>query len=103
MAEAVAFHEAVPGHHFQLTIAQEQTGMHLVYSVTRDVTNSEGWGLYTERLADEMGLYSDDVARLGMLTADAMRATRHVVDTAERPPMGSLAAVSNAEVDDKGV
>lgn len=80
-AESIAYHEAVPGHHFQLTIAQEQTGMHLVYRVTRDVTNSEGWGLYTERLADEMGLYSDDVARLGMLTADAMRATRLVVDT----------------------
>jgi uncharacterized protein (DUF885 family) len=79
-AEAVAFHEAVPGHHFQLTIAQE-FGAHLVYRVTRDVANSEGWGLYTERLADEMGLYSSDVARLGMLTADAMRAARLVVDT----------------------
>jgi uncharacterized protein (DUF885 family) len=80
-AEAVAYHEAVPGHHFQLTIAQEQSGSHLVYRITRDVTNSEGWGLYTERLADEMGLYSDSVARLGMLTADAMRAARLVVDT----------------------
>lgn len=79
-AEAVAYHEAVPGHHFQLTIAQE-FGTHLVYRVTRDVTNAEGWGLYSERLADEMGLYSDDVARLGMLTADAMRSARLVVDT----------------------
>jgi hypothetical protein len=41
----------------------------------------EGWGLYSERLADEMGLYSDDVARLGMLAADSMRACRLVVDT----------------------
>jgi len=79
-AEAVAYHEAVPGHHFQLTIAQE-FGSHLIYRVTRDVANSEGWGLYTERLADEMGLYTSDVARLGMLTADAMRAARLVVDT----------------------
>jgi uncharacterized protein (DUF885 family) len=41
----------------------------------------EGWGLYSERLADEMGLYSDDVARLGMLVYDSMRAGRLVVDT----------------------
>ena len=80
-AEAIAYHEAVPGHHFQLTIAQEMANSHLLYRVTRDVTNSEGWGLYTERLADEMGLYSDDIALLGMLTCDAMRAARLVVDT----------------------
>jgi uncharacterized protein (DUF885 family) len=81
VAESIAYHEAVPGHHFQLTIAQEMTGSHLVFRVTRDVANSEGWGLYSERLADEMGLYSDDIARLGMLTTDAMRAARLVVDT----------------------
>jgi uncharacterized protein (DUF885 family) len=42
---------------------------------------AEGWGLYAERLADEMGLYSDDVSRLGLLTQDSMRAARLVVDT----------------------
>ncbi len=81
MAEAVAFHEAVPGHHFQLTIAQEQAGGHLVFAVFGDTASAEGWGLYAERLADEMGLYSSDVTRLGMLSTDAWRAARLVVDT----------------------
>jgi len=80
MAEAVAFHEAVPGHHFQLTIAQEASG-HLVFAVFADTASAEGWGLYAERLADEMGLYSSDVTRLGMLSTDAWRAARLVVDT----------------------
>jgi uncharacterized protein (DUF885 family) len=81
MAEAIAFHEAVPGHHFQLTIAQEASDSHVVHTVFRDVACAEGWGLYAERLADEMGLYSGDVARLGMLSTDAFRAARLVVDT----------------------
>jgi uncharacterized protein (DUF885 family) len=81
LAEAVAFHEAVPGHHFQLTIAQELEGNHLVHSVFGDVATAEGWGLYAERLADEMGLYSSDVTRLGMVSTDAWRAARLVVDT----------------------
>ena len=81
LAEAVAFHEAVPGHHFQLTIVQELEGNHLVHSVFGDVATAEGWGLYAERLADEMGLYSSDLTRLGMLSTDAWRAARLVVDT----------------------
>ncbi|HXW80029.1 MAG TPA: DUF885 domain-containing protein, partial [Acidimicrobiales bacterium] len=80
-AEAVAFHEAVPGHHFQLTIAQELEGNHRAMAVFADVATAEGWGLYAERLADEMGLYSSDVARLGMVSTDAWRAARLVVDT----------------------
>jgi uncharacterized protein (DUF885 family) len=80
-AESIAYHEAVPGHHFQLTIAQEMANSHLLFRVTRDVANAEGWGLYSERLADEMGLYTSDVSRLGMMTTDAMRAARLVVDT----------------------
>jgi uncharacterized protein (DUF885 family) len=80
-AEAVAYHEAVPGHHFQLTIAQELAATHVVHAVLGDVATAEGWGLYAERLADEMGLYSDDVARLGMVSTDAWRAARLVVDT----------------------
>ncbi|MGE5180148.1 MAG: DUF885 domain-containing protein [Bacteroidota bacterium] len=80
-AEALAFHESVPGHHLQIAVAQELTGIpefrkHL--GVTAFV---EGWGLYAERLADEMGLYSSDVDRLGELSFDAWRACRLVVDT----------------------
>ncbi|WP_026877920.1 DUF885 domain-containing protein [Jiangella gansuensis] len=80
-AEAVAFHEGVPGHHFQLTIAQELTDLPLLRRLAGTTAYIEGWGLYSERLADEMGLYSDDVARLGMLSEDSLRACRLVVDT----------------------
>lgn len=80
-AEAIAFHEAVPGHHFQITLAQQLTDLPLLRRVAGFTAYSEGWGLYTERLADEMGLYSSDVARLGMLALDSMRAGRLVVDT----------------------
>ena len=81
MSEVTAFHEAVPGHHFQITIAQELTHLPLFRRVMNPNAYAEGWGLYTERLADEMGLYSGDVYRLGMLAMDSMRAGRLVVDT----------------------
>ncbi|MDX6243213.1 MAG: hypothetical protein QOE76_936 [Frankiales bacterium] len=79
-SEAIAYHEAVPGHHLQLSLVQEidLSRLRQVYTVT---AYAEGWGLYAERLAEEMGLYSDDVSRLGMLSADSMRAARLVVDT----------------------
>ncbi|MEO6083653.1 MAG: DUF885 domain-containing protein [Umezawaea sp.] len=80
-SESIAFHEAVPGHHFQITLAQEMTHLPLLRRLASVNSYLEGWGLYCERLADEMGLYSDDVARLGMLAADSMRAGRLVVDT----------------------
>ncbi|ALG05727.1 DUF885 domain-containing protein [Kibdelosporangium phytohabitans] len=81
ISEATAYHEAVPGHHFQLTIAGELDNLPLLRRLADVNSYVEGWGLYCERLADEMGLYSGDVARLGMLALDATRAGRLVVDT----------------------
>jgi uncharacterized protein (DUF885 family) len=80
-AESFAFHEAVPGHHFQLTIAQALTELPLARRLLRDTATTEGWGLYSERLADEMGLYSSDLTKLGMLSADSLRVGRLVVDS----------------------
>jgi uncharacterized protein (DUF885 family) len=80
-AENIAFHEAVPGHHFQIALAQEQTGLPLLRTLPLVTAYAEGWGLYAERLGDEMGLYSNDLMRLGMLAGDSMRAARLVVDT----------------------
>lgn len=79
--EAIAFHEAIPGHHLQVALTIEQTGMHPLTQMLWATAFVEGWGLYTERLADEMGLYSSDLDRLGMLSAAAWRAARLVVDT----------------------
>ncbi len=80
-AEALAFHESIPGHHLQLAIAQELTGLPEFRKQEGTTAFVEGWGLYCERLADEMGLYSGDLDRMGMLSFDAWRACRLVVDT----------------------
>jgi uncharacterized protein (DUF885 family) len=80
-AEAVAFHEAVPGHHFQLALAQETGGLPPLRRLADITAHIEGWALYAERLADEMGLYSSDIMRLGLLAEDSARAARLVVDT----------------------
>ncbi|AHH98441.1 hypothetical protein KALB_5079 [Kutzneria albida DSM 43870] len=80
-AEATAFHEAVPGHHFQFATTVGRGDLPLLRRFAAIGANVEGWGLYAERLAEEMGLYSDDVARLGMLAMDSLRAARLVVDT----------------------
>jgi uncharacterized protein (DUF885 family) len=80
--EAMAFHEGIPGHHLQLAIAGElPDSVPALRKYADSAAYAEGWGLYTERLADEMGLYSSDIDRLGMLAADSMRACRLVVDT----------------------
>jgi uncharacterized protein (DUF885 family) len=79
--ESVAFHEAVPGHHFQISIALELPDLPVIRRLPMFTAYVEGWGLYSERLADEMGLYSSPLQRLGMLSADVWRASRLVVDT----------------------
>jgi len=79
--EAVSYHEGIPGHHLQLAIASELESVPEYRKRAFLAAYGEGWGLYTERLADEMGLYSTPMDRIGMLSADSMRACRLVVDT----------------------
>ena len=76
-----AYHEAVPGHHFQNALAQGMPEAPLLRRIVEFDAFDEGWALYSERLADEMGLYTDDLARFGMLSGDSLRASRLVVDT----------------------
>jgi uncharacterized protein (DUF885 family) len=75
-------HEALPGHVWQEALGNERRPWHLIRSIVKFNAYSEGWGLYAEQLADEIGLYRDDAAgRLGYLQAQQLRASRLVVDT----------------------
>jgi uncharacterized protein (DUF885 family) len=80
-AESTAFHETIPGHHLQMAIALERKDAHPISRYLFNSGFAEGWGLYAERLADEMKLYSSDVDRIGMLSSQAFRAARLVVDS----------------------
>lgn len=80
-AEVVAFHEAVPGHHLQLAIAQALPDLPDFQRHSHCTAYVEGWALYTERLADELGLFTGPMDRLGMYSCDTWRAARLVVDT----------------------
>jgi uncharacterized protein (DUF885 family) len=80
-AETLAFHESVPGHHLQLAIMQELDHLPDFRRFHGSTAYIEGWGLYTERLSEEMGLLSGDLDRFGVLSFDAWRASRLVVDT----------------------
>jgi uncharacterized protein (DUF885 family) len=79
--EALAYHEGIPGHHLQLAISGELEDIPEFRKHASVTAYAEGWGLYTERLADEMGLYAGPLERIGMLSADSLRAGRLVVDT----------------------
>ena len=80
-AESVAFHEAIPGHHLDRTIAVELQDVPDFQRYVASTAFVEGWGLYAEQLANEMGLYSNDVQQLGRLGNDAWRGCRLVLDT----------------------
>lgn len=78
------YHEAVPGHHFQIALEMESDRLSRFRRLGARAAGGayvEGWGLYSERLADEIGLYRNDQERYGMLTAQAWRAARLVVDS----------------------
>ncbi|MBV9109394.1 MAG: DUF885 domain-containing protein [Gemmatimonadetes bacterium] len=78
--ESTAFHESIPGHHLQLALAQERPAAHMITRLLGNSGFSEGWGLYAESLADEMHLFSGDLDRMGLLSNQALRAARMVVD-----------------------
>jgi uncharacterized protein (DUF885 family) len=79
--ESTAFHEAYPGHHLQTAVALEKEKLHPIQRYFFLSGFGEGWALYSERLADEMELFSSDVDRLGLLSNEALRAARLVVDS----------------------
>jgi len=79
--EAVAYHEGIPGHHLQISIQQELTGLPAFRLQAYYTAYTEGWGLYSERLGKEIGFYQDPYSDYGRLEADMWRAIRLVVDT----------------------
>ncbi len=77
---SILFHELIPGHHFQIALAMENKAKHHLDQYLWNNGYEEGWALYAERLADEMGLYEDNMSRLGMLSNESLRTARLVVD-----------------------
>ena len=79
--EDVAYHEGSPGHHMQISIQQELTDIPRFRTQSRNTAYTEGWGLYAEALAKEMGFFTDPYSDFGRLTGEIWRAIRLVVDT----------------------
>ena len=79
--ESIAYHEGLPGHHLQISIAQELTGLPQFRKYSYYTAYTEGWGLYAERLGKDIGLYQDPYNDYGRLEGDIWRAVRLVVDT----------------------
>ncbi|KAI8910838.1 hypothetical protein EDD86DRAFT_127098 [Gorgonomyces haynaldii] len=80
-AMALTLHEAIPGHHHQISLDLESTGKHLIHKMTFQTAYAEGWGLYSEYLGEEMGMYKDAISLYGRLELEMHRALRLVVDT----------------------
>jgi uncharacterized protein (DUF885 family) len=81
LGESTAFHETIPGHHLQINIANAHGENPRIARFLFNSGFGEGWALYAERLADELGLYSNDASRMGMLSNAAWRACRLIVDS----------------------
>ena len=79
--ESIAYHEGLPGHHLQISISQELTGLPEFRKYMHYTAYTEGWGLYAERLGKDVGFYQDPYSDYGRLEADIFRAIRLVVDT----------------------
>ena len=79
--EAISYHEGIPGHHLQISIAQELTGLPEFRHYTYYTAYTEGWALYAEHLGKDVGFYQDPYEDYGRLEADEWRAIRLVVDT----------------------
>ena len=81
---STTYHEAIPGHHFQISLEMEHPSLNVFRRLGARLAGGayvEGWGLYSERLADELGLYRNAAERFGMLDAQAWRASRLIVDS----------------------
>jgi uncharacterized protein (DUF885 family) len=79
--EAIAYHEGIPGHHMQLSVAQQMSGLPKFRQHTQNSGYIEGWALYAEQLGKEVGFYQDPVSDYGRLSSELFRAVRLVVDT----------------------
>jgi uncharacterized protein (DUF885 family) len=79
--EATAYHEGIPGHHMQLSVAQQMTGLPKFRQHAGNSGYVEGWALYAEQLGKEVGFYQDPVSDYGRLSSELFRAVRLVVDT----------------------